>query len=76
MVQNEMPVVPECFLASGKTRGEEQKNTYVTIQTTLKHCEFTQQLPSCTQTLEQQATGRMDKVGQESEVAIYFRADF
>ena len=37
MVQNEMPVVPKCFLASGKTRGEEQKNTYVTIQTTLKH---------------------------------------
>ena len=33
-------------------------------------CEFTQQLPSCTQTLEQQAIGRMDKVGQESEVAI------
>ena len=32
-----MPVVPECFLASGKTCGEEQKNTYVTIQTTLKH---------------------------------------
>ena len=37
MVQNEMPVVPECFLASGKTRGEEQKNTYVTIQTTSNH---------------------------------------
>ena len=37
MVQNEMPVVPECFMASGKTRGEEQKNTYVTIQTMLKH---------------------------------------
>ena len=31
MVQNEVPVMSECFLASGKTRGEEQKNTYVTI---------------------------------------------
>ena len=30
-VQNEMPVVPKCFLASRKTRGEEQKNTYATI---------------------------------------------
>ena len=35
-MQNVMPVVPECFLASGKTRGEEQKNIYVTIQTTPK----------------------------------------
>ena len=33
-------------------------------------CELAQQSPSCTQMLEQQATGRMDKVGQESEVAI------
>ena len=33
-------------------------------------CELTQQLPSCTQTLEQQATGGMDEVGQESEVTI------
>ena len=37
MVQNEMPVVPECFLASGRTHGEEQKNTCVTIQTMSKH---------------------------------------
>ena len=29
MVQNEVPVVPECFLASRKTCSEEQKNTYV-----------------------------------------------
>ena len=67
-----MPVVPECFLASGKTHGEEQKNTYVTIQTTSTYtlCELTQQSPSCTQTLEQQATGGMNEVGQESEVAI------
>ena len=35
-------------------------------------CELTQQSPSCTQTLEQQATGGMDEVGQESEVAIEF----
>ena len=33
-------------------------------------CELTQQSPSCTQMLEQQATGGMDEVGQESEVAI------
>ena len=33
-------------------------------------CEHAQQLSSCTQTLKQQATGGMDKVGQESEVAI------
>ena len=33
-------------------------------------CELTQQSPSCTQTLEQQATGGMDEAGQESEVAI------
>ena len=33
-------------------------------------CEFAQQSPSCTQTLEQQATGGMDEVGQESEVTI------
>ena len=37
MVQNEMPVVPEYFLASEKTRGEEQKNIYMTIQSTSKH---------------------------------------
>ena len=36
MVQSEVPVVPECFLASGKTHGEEQKNTYVTIRNTSK----------------------------------------
>ena len=28
---------PECFLAIRKTSSEEQKNTYVTIQTTSKH---------------------------------------
>ena len=39
-------------------------------------CELTQQSPSCTKMLEQQATGRMDEVGQESEVAIYFQAEF
>ena len=33
-------------------------------------CELAQQALSCTQMVEQQATGRMDKVGQESEVAI------
>ena len=33
-------------------------------------CELTQQSPNCTQTLEQQATGEMDEVGQKSEVAI------
>ena len=37
-------------------------------------CELAQQSPSCTRTLEQQATGGMDEVGQEStqeiEVAI------
>ena len=33
-------------------------------------CELTQQSPSCTHTLEQQATGSMDEVDQESEVAI------
>ena len=33
-------------------------------------CELAQQLPSCTQTLEQQPTGGMDEVVQESEVAI------
>ena len=71
MVQNEVPVVPEYFLASGKTHGEEQKNTcdYSNYVETL--CELAQQSPSCTQTLEQQTTGGMDEVGQESEVAIY-----
>ena len=29
-------------------------------------CELTQQSSGCTQTLEQQTTGRMDEVGQES----------
>ena len=33
-------------------------------------CELAQQSPSCTQTLEQQATSGMDEVGQESEVTI------
>ena len=33
-------------------------------------CELAQQSPSYTQTLEQQATGGMDEVGQESKVAI------
>ena len=33
-------------------------------------CELTQQSSGCTQMLEQQTTGRMDKVGQESVVAI------
>ena len=33
-------------------------------------CELTQQSPGCTQMLEQQTTGRMDEVGQESVVAI------
>ena len=33
-------------------------------------CELAQQLPSCTHTLEQQATGGMDEVDQESEVTI------
>ena len=37
MVLNEAPVVPERFLVSGTTRSEEQKNTYVTIQTMSKH---------------------------------------
>ena len=32
MVQNEVPVVPEWFLVSGKISGEKLKNTYVTIQ--------------------------------------------
>ena len=36
MVQYEVPVVPEYFLENEKTRGEEQKNTYVTIQSTSK----------------------------------------
>ena len=33
-------------------------------------CELAQQSPSCTQMLQQQATGGMDEVGQESEIAI------
>ena len=37
MVQNEVPVAASSAQMYGKTRGEEQKNTYVTIQTTSKH---------------------------------------
>ena len=66
-----MPVVPKCFLGKWKDpwRGaKEHLRDHSNYVETL--CEFTQQSPSCTQTLEQQATGGMDEVGQESEVAI------
>ena len=75
MAQNEVSVAPEFLLASGKTRDEEQKNMHLYVSDHSNYvetlCELAQQSPSCTQTLDQQATGRMDKVGQESEVAIY-----
>ena len=49
-------------------RAKEHLHDHLNYVETLR--EFAQQSPSCTQTLEQQATGRMDEVGQESEVAI------
>ena len=63
MVQNEVSVAPKCFLASGKTRDEEQKNTYIRDHSNYVEtlCELAQQSLSCTQTLDQQATGGMDE---------------
>ena len=80
MVQSEVSVVASSarmFLGKWKDPRQGAKEHFRDHSNYVETlCKLAQQSPSCTQTLEQQATGGMDEVGQESEVAIYFRTDF
>ena len=59
---------PECFLTIRKTSSKEQKNTYVTIQTTLKH--LVSSLNSRQTVHKRYRAASHWQNGQESEVAI------
>ena len=74
MVQNEAPVVSSSarmFLGKWKDprRGakEHLRDHWNYFEA---FCELAQQSPSCTRTLEQQATGGMDQVGQETRKKV------